>query len=497
MAKKNSRNAIIIMVDQMKATASHLYSRHGIRTPGLERLAKMGVRYENATTPRPLCVPARAAMWTAKTPHNTECRVNQTPIPKNMPHAARWWKQAGYQLALLGKNHCFAESSDYELFDVWCEIEHYGFRDKLAHYGFKKDAPDAKSPKGMDWVESEEKVIAAHAVRRNMPPPKGGASTFAVTEFEDRHYSTGLLSNQADAFLRGNREQPYTLWLSLPDPHVPYETPKHFFEEARAQNIEMPPPGPIPGDDLPVRNRILSQLMRCPDEYTENLKDIVTAYHANVLHIDKLVNRLLDTLEETNQLDNTILVFCSDHGDFAGEHQMVAKGGVLYDCLVRIPMIVAAPNLFPQNRIISSPVSLMDIVPTIFQLQGIALPDDLDGQPMVPCPDATEQEFGFALYGAGGPAFTMEQLDSMDFSFGHTALFETVKFREPEGDRSMVRNANWKLVHDPMGDLDELYDLQADPYEHQNLANDPAHAVTRNKLMAELANWRHWDKVTN
>ena len=176
---------------------------------------------------------------------------------------------------------------------------------------------------------------------------------------------------------------------------------------------------------------------------------------------------------------------------------MVAKGGVLYDCLVRIPMIVAAPKLFPQNRIISSPVSLMDIVPTIFQLQGIALPDDLDGQPMVPCPDATEQEFGFALYGAGGPAFTMEQLDSMDSSFGHTALFETVKFREPEGDRSMIRNANWKLVHDPMGDLDELYDLQADPYEHQNLANDPAHAVTRNKLMAELANWRHWDKVTN
>lgn len=492
MIEPHPPNAIIIMADQMKATASHLYSRHGIQTPGLERLAKMGVRFENATTPHPLCVPARVAMWTALNPHRTGSTVNKTPMPENMPHAAKWWKEAGYELAMLGKNHCFAETSDYELFDVWCEIEHHGFKDKLAHYGFKDGAPDAVSPRGMDWVESEDMVTAAHAVRQNMPPPKGGVSSFAVTDFEDRHYSTGLLSNQADAYLRKDRDKPYTLWLSLPDPHVPYEAPRHFFEEAQAQNIELPPSGPIPGDDMPLRNRIMSKIMRWPDEHLDDLKNIVTAYHANILHIDKLVNRLLDTLEETRQLDNTIIVFCSDHGDFAGEHQMAAKGGVLYDCLVRIPMIIAAPNQFPKNEIVKTPASLLDIVPTLFTLQGLKLPDGLDGQPLPPSAGAVEQEYGFSLYGAGGPLYTMEELDDTDPPTGHQALFKTVQYREPEGERSMVRNARWKYVHDPMGDLDELYDLLEDPFELQNLASEPIHSSIKADLKQRLYQWRQW-----
>ena len=155
MADERRPNAIIVMVDQMKATASHLHGRHGITTPGLERLARLGTRYENATTPHPLCVPARVAMWTAMNPHRTGCTVNRTPMPRGMPHAARWWKEAGYELALLGKNHCFAESEDYGLFDVWCEIEHYGFKDRLPHYGFKEDAPDAGSPR--EWTGSSPK----------------------------------------------------------------------------------------------------------------------------------------------------------------------------------------------------------------------------------------------------------------------------------------------------------------------------------------------------
>ena len=492
MSKPAKLNAIIIMADQMKATASSLYSHHGVHTPGLERLAKLGVRYENATTPHPLCVPARVAMWTARDPHVTGCTVNRTPMPDNYPHAGHWWKEAGYELALLGKNHCFADTRDYDLFDVWCEIEHHGFKDNLPHYGFKEGAPEAQSPKGMAWVESEAKVTAAHAVRQNMPPPKGGVSSYAVTEFEDRHYGTGLLSNQVDAYLRQEHAKPYALWLSLPDPHVPYEAPRHFFEEAKAQNIELPPPGPVPGDDMPMRNRVMSKMMRWPDEQVDDLKNVVAAYHANILHIDRLVGRLLDTLEETNQLDNTILVFCSDHGDFAGEHQMAAKGGVLYDCLVRVPMIVVAPGQFPQGQVVSTPVSLVDVIPTLLQLQNLPIPDSVDGRPMPPCRGATERPYGFALYGAGGPAYTLEQLAKNDPPTGHRALFTTVKYREKEGDRSMIRSEHWKLVHDPMGDLDELYDLEQDPYEHTNRAYDEQYSQIKSELMSGLYQWRQW-----
>jgi arylsulfatase A-like enzyme len=397
-----------------------------------------------------------------------------------MPHAARWWKDAGYQLALLGKNHCFEAQADRDLFDVWCEIEHRGFSDPT-------------SPRGMAWVESEFDVNAAHAVRKNMPPLQGGATSHAITEFEHRYYSTGLLANQADAYLRDRRAQPFVLWLSVPDPHVPYETPKYYFERADAQQIEMPPPGPVPGNDLPLRNRLLSKMMRWPDEHVANLRRVVTAYHANVLHIDDMINRLLDTLQETNQLENTIVVFCSDHGDFAGEHQMMAKGGVFYDCMVRIPMIVSAPEQLPQNEVITSPVSLLDIVPTLFQLQGLSLADDLDGQPLTPCPGAAQQPFAFSVYGAGGPAFSEAQFASLPYQYAHPALFKSKRYRESEGERSMIRNAQWKLVHDPMGDLDELYQLQDDPYEHANLASQPAFATIKAQLMAALYQWRQWD----
>ena len=254
----------------------------------------------------------------------------------------------------------------------------------------------------MEWVESEARVTAAHAVRNDMPPARGGVSSYAATWFEHRHYSSGLLSNQTDAYIRGAHERPFVLWLSLPDPHVPYETPKHFFDRARTQQVELPPPGPVPGADLPMRNRILSRIMRWPDEHVDDLANVVAAYHGNVLHIDETIGRLLDTLEETNRLDDTILVFCSDHGDFAGEHQMAAKGGVLYDCLVRIPMIVAAPNRLPGDEVVRSPVSLVDVVPTLFQLQGLALPGGLDGHPMAPCPGAGRTTSGSRSTGRRG-----------------------------------------------------------------------------------------------
>lgn len=492
MNESRRPNAIVVMADQMKATASHLYGPHGIATPGLERLAGLGTRYVNATTPHPLCVPARVALWTALDPHRTGCTVNRTPMPPGTAHAARWWKEAGYELALLGKNHCFAETADYALFDVWCEIEHYGFKDRHAHYGFKEDAPDAGSPRGMPWVEDEALVTAAHAVRNAMPAPRGGVASYAATGFEERHYSTGLLSRQADAYLRREHERPFVLWLSLPDPHVPYETPARFFEAALAQQIALPPPGPVPGDDLPMRNRVLSRIMRWPDEHVEDLRNVVAAYHGNVLHVDALIGRLLDTLEETGQLDDTIVVFCADHGDFAGEHQMAAKGGVLYDCLVRIPLIVAASGRLPAGEIVDAPASLIDVVPTLFELQGLPLPAGVDGRPLAPCPGALPREYGFALYGARGPAFTLEDLARTDPPTGHQALFRTVQHREPEGDRSMARTAGWKLVHDPMGDLDELYCLDDDPWEHRNLAGDDRHAGVKRELMEALYEWRGW-----
>lgn len=481
MTLETRPDAIVIMVDQMKATASTIYSEYGVKTPGLERLAALGVTYQNATTPVPLCVPARAAMWTAKYPHNTGCFNNKMPIHSGMSHGAKWWKAAGYQTALIGKNHCFKDQEDRDFFDVWCEIEHFGLKDRF---------PDDNSPRGMAWVESEDKVTEAHSVRNDIPASAhGGAAGHAVTDFEHRHYSTGLMSNQVDAYIR-QQQDPYALWLSFPDPHYPYEVPRAYYERAKAQAIKLPPPGPVPGPDIPDRNRVLNNFTRWPDESVDDLHEVVTCYLANVLFIDDAINRLLDTLEATGKLDNTIVVFCSDHGDYAGEFQSMTKGGTFYDCMVRVPMIVAAPGRLPAGQVETSPVSLIDIIPTVFALQGLELPHSVDGQKMVPAAGARAQSYGFSLYGAGGPDFMLADYEKLKVKRGRPAFLATGGQREAAGKRAMVRSPEWKFVHDAMGDLDELYNLVDDPYEHHNLAGKPEHAAIQAELAIALADWR-------
>src|SRR5690606_35600484 len=133
----------------------HLYGNPFCHTPALERLAERGTRFEVAITPQPLCVPARVALWTARWPHTTGARRNETPLPAGEEHAFRLWRQAGYTTALIGKDHCFAEPADRELFDVRCPLNHDGL-------------PPDDEPTGMAWVVPEEAIAAAHATRRAM-----------------------------------------------------------------------------------------------------------------------------------------------------------------------------------------------------------------------------------------------------------------------------------------------------------------------------------------
>ena len=149
-------NTIVIMCDQMKATASHLYGNSFCETPAIGRLAEDGVLYRHATTPHPLCVPARISFWTSQFPHSHGGRRNETWMPEGAVHAFQVWKEAEYHTGLIGKNHCFNRPEDLDLFDTWCQISHTG-RTK------------GEATKGMEWFRPIVSIDAAHAVRRKMP----------------------------------------------------------------------------------------------------------------------------------------------------------------------------------------------------------------------------------------------------------------------------------------------------------------------------------------
>lgn len=472
-------NVLVIMADQFKATASHLYGNTFCKTPALERLAQRGTRFDAAITPQPLCVPARVAVWTARWPHSSGARLNETPMPAGAEHAFRIWQRAGFTTALIGKDHCFATEEDRALFDVRCPIGHEGLT--------------TDEPHGMDWVVSPDAILDAHARRREMPR-QGPALSYAVSDVDPQATSTGLIAEQTCAWLdhlvASPDDSPFAAWISFPDPHTPYEVPRQWAATVPPESVELPPPQDPDDPKLPERTRVLRRILDVSSASVADRRQAIAVYHAQVRFVDDAVGRILDRLDQHDLTRDTIVVFCSDHGDFAGEHGMTRKGGAFYDCLVRVPLLISWPGSLPEGAVEDSPVNLLDIVPTLLTLQGLPLPPGMQGEPLPTVTAAPPRQATFSEYGAGGAFCTLADLDTLGVpAHGLEAARATLRWREAEGRRKMVRTRDWKFVSDPLGDLDELYDLGRDPFELTNLALDPRHADRVAEMRRLLFEW--------
>lgn len=472
-------NVLFIMCDQMKATASHLYGNTFCETPSLERMAKSGVLYEHAITPHPLCAPARQSVWTSQWPHSHGGRRNQTLMAPDAEHAFKIWKREGYNTGLIGKNHCFDLQSDLDLFDTWCQIGHGG-------------RTQGEATKGMPWVRPESAIDEAHSVRRNMPKSSPRFS-WAVTDFPLEDYGSAVIGAQTRRFLedREGDGEPFALWVSFPDPHEPWEAPRNYAEMFPREKIELPPwrDDEFTDGTAPERNVALYEMMGIREDSDEDVYGVVGVYHAMIRFMDDEIGKIMDTLASTGLQEDTVVVFCADHGDFMGEHAMQCKGGVFYDCLTRVPLIVSQPGSLPADVRDDSLVNLVDLVPTLFQLQGIDVPRSMHGKPLPTVTDALPRDATFSEYGAGGPEFRLSDLEKLEKPYGRRALMRSLQWREAEGRRKMVRTREWKYVYDPMGDLDELYDLVNDPWELTNVASDPGNAGVIADMQLRLADW--------
>jgi arylsulfatase A-like enzyme len=536
MTENSTPNVLFIMADQMKASILRMYSSEiGIETPSLERLADEGVRFEHAITPHPLCVPARTSVMTGRYPHSTGCRRNETLMPENEQHAFRIWKDNGFTTGLIGKNHCFIEPNDLELFDVRCEISHVGLPQAGRYIG------ENAGNTGMDWVVPEADINAAHearvTLRENSQSPR---IAYKVSDTPEEFFGTSVIATQTEEFLDryvagtysddgSTNPDPFALWVSFPDPHEPFEAPRRYADMFPPEDVVMPPQRTeeYSDDTSPERNRVLAKMMRQTDDSEEHRRGVVSVYQAMTRFVDDGIGRILDKLDDLGLRENTIVVFTADHGDFIGEHGMAVKGGVFYDALVQVPMIVSWPDGgVPQGEIDGSMTSTLDIVPTLLELQGLASFDGIgtgwsrvegheetalseaetrrmQGRPLPTVTAADPRTAAFSEYGAGGPPVTLETLDDLEEPFGYDTIIETLWAREAEGRRKMVRTKEWKYVTDPMasgatltsgsdggpGDVDELYDLTKDPWELRNVAHMSDNADVISEMRSLLAGW--------
>lgn len=293
----------MIMADQLKVASLPWHGNEVVRAPALSKLAEKSVVFRQAFTPYPLCVPARAALFSGQYPHNIGSRYNSSLLPEGTPHLVQALAQSGYVTALCGKNHCFS-AKDLGAFDFCHEVGHQGTAGSLL-YEFLSDG-------------------------------RFGAPCGAVAHSMGAAWSaSSLVTDAAITFIRNaQKDRPFFLWASYPDPHPPFQAPHEYVDLYSRDCIELPKSFREDLSSKPRRQQIARRMFGMDSATEEQMRWTTMVYYAMVTSLDHQVGRLLAELEVSGRSDNTIVMFTSDHGEYMGEHGLVRKSNAFYDCLV-------------------------------------------------------------------------------------------------------------------------------------------------------------------
>ncbi|HEU5317298.1 MAG TPA: sulfatase-like hydrolase/transferase, partial [Chloroflexota bacterium] len=419
----------------------------------------------------PLCVPARISLWTGRWPHSHGARTNEIPMPPQETHFARLLHEHGYTLAHFGKNHCFTPDDLDRYFD---HVFLAGHGDRVAegvtmvHSGPQRGQP----------VPDTGGVRRPVATVRAEPPEQ--SATYRVVDEATRYLDQ-----------RAESAAPFCLWVSIPDPHTPLQVPEPYASRYPPSDVPLPPWREGELDTKPERQRVFSHLLHYDDLREDDVRLAAGIYYGMIDFIDERVGHLLDTLERLHLRESTLVVFTADHGDYLGEHHLLAKSNAFYDCLTRVPLLLSCPGSAAGTQRVGHPVSLIDVMPTLLTLAGVPLPDGVQGQLLPGLPiSGAPRDAVFSEYGAGGPPVTLEVARRLCPPGQPRILPPLLRQREGEGHGKMVFDGRWKYCYDstPTGG-EELYDLQDDPWELTNLASRPEHAATIERLRRRLLDW--------
>lgn len=466
-AQRDSRpNLIVFYVDELRATALRLYNSAGLEMPNLERLARRGVTFTQAVTPHPLCMPARVSLWTGQYSSTHGARCNQTPMPDDRPTMAGILKRAGYKLGIFGKNHCFTDAQ----LGKWFDADY-----SLGSAAWKKSL----SPQLAAGIREHQRWIRAQG---------GGTMPPKAAPFPPEVFQTRLINERAMQFIDGARGGPFAAWISIPDPHHPVQTPERYARVVPPERVKLPPYKPGEMKTKNTRMQIYDYLIRGSELPEQFLRDFLSVYYGMTAFIDDELGRLLDLLDRRGLTEKTIVLFTSDHGDFAAEHHLIIKTGSMLDSMVRIPMVISWPGRIREGQIESAPVNHVDIMPTALSLCGLRVPDTAQGR-QLPLRDSDDRRaFSYSEYGAGGPMYTWEDARAIgpakrlgDYALNTKVLTDHLEKRERAGHLRMVRTNTHKLIVDSNGER-ELYDLKKDPHELTNVHGEAAYKAAEGEL---------------
>lgn len=436
------RNVLVIMSDEHDPRILGCAGHPLVKTPNLDALAAAGVRFPNAYTPSPICVPARAAFATGRRVHQTGHWDNAMPYtgdPQGWGHALQ---RERIRVESIGKLHYRAEE-DPAGFDR----EHIPMHVVGGH--------------GMVWASIRDPYVSSPSDKRMLGERVGpGESPYTAYDREVTVRAVQWLREAGRRREHGD-DQPFVLYVGLVAPHFPLIAPPEFY--ALYPLDRLPDPKLHPGTGY-QRHPWVQQYADFMDnearfESPAERLQALAAYYGLCSFLDHNVGSLLAALDEAGLVDDTTVVYTSDHGDNLGARGLWGKS-TLYQESVGVPMLLRSPGLAP--GVCETPVDLLDLFPTLLEGAGVDAAPLMGDRP------------GRSLFAvAGAPADPQRVV----FSEYHAAGSNTAAF--------MVRRGRWKYHH-YVGHRPELFDLATDPEEVRDLAGDPAHAEVVREMEAQL-----------
>jgi len=466
-------NVLVIMTDQHRADLMTCAGRDVVPTPNIDRIASRGVRFNNAYCPYPVCVASRMALLTGLYAHSTGAITNQDRLDWRYRTMAHHFAENGYLTALMGKMH-FVDAHNhgfqyYLSINDWLmylgpKVQHYA--NEIANHPlgpnfFKTVDDDGAGLPDVVGLWSGRSPWVDHVEKWNFDD--------MASRLEPEDHLDMFIAREAAKFLSTYRQQPFFLVASFLKPHSPFYPPRQWAEKYPVDKMTLPEAGDISQYPQHIQRRV--ENMAALGQKRQRAHR--AGYYGNLAFVDTCVGYLYGALEKEGLVDNTIVVYTSDHGEMDGDHGLFQKF-CLFEPSVRVPLIVSFPKHLPENRVTDALAEYIGLYPTLSELAGLELPR---GTTLLDVPGAPQRMdvAGFA-----------DVLRNPDLD-GPSAAFSEYNLRSKVCEY-MVRTRRYKYIFNH-GSTHELYDHQADPGEFVNRINDPALKKVRDQLHEQLLAW--------
>lgn len=458
-------NILWICADQQRHNTISALGNEYIKTPTLDKLIEDGCTFLNTYTQSPVCTPSRACFLTGRYPKTTRVNRNGNEyFPEDEVLVTKIFADNGYDCGLVGKLHLSAAEGMVEIrpkndgysFFEWSEHPHDDWEEGHSYQDWLK-------AKGIKWDDyyclgnGRNQSSKDNAWKGTMPKGLGGMPS--------EYHQTTWAFERGKFFIEKDRgEKPWFVSINIFDPHPPYDPPREYRDKIDASKLPLPIWSNGDYENKPAYYK---------KDYEEGSQDgtgpaainfsddekkqLVADYYAQIEHTDARLADFLNALKESGQLENTIILFHSDHGEMCGDHGLYWKGAYSYEELLHVPMIFMWKDHIKADLKSSALVELVDIAPTLLDLAGIEIPYYMQGKSLVPI-----------LKGEADPSHFKDAIHS-EYYYAMPHIHEYYI--------SIYFDGRYKIAVHHTEPISEFYDLLNDPEEHVNLWGKPEYSA--------------------